>query len=160
MEGSPPALARKISLEIKADKDEMSAWRLSGDDWRDVALRRVHHTARATVFNTPKTRQVDKLFDDTLGIPRVSDSWVSRFTEGVSPCEALDASLALRGSIAHRQERDRILLKKDVSRFYQLVADLVDCTELIVRDHLDAFGANLVNPAAPVPDRGPAILCP
>ncbi|HEX5511724.1 MAG TPA: HEPN domain-containing protein [Actinomycetales bacterium] len=133
----PPALARRISLEVKDDKHELSAWTLSGDGWRVVALDRVDRIARSTIFNTPKTHQVDQLFKEALGIECVSQSWVSAFAQGESPSVVLDRAMTLRGAIAHGEERERPITKKDVSLFYQLIADLVDSTELHVSKHLE-----------------------
>lgn len=136
--GLSAPLARRIAKEVKGDAHELSPWLLAGDGWRNHTLERVDRFARSTIFNTPKTSQVNQFFADTVGIVRISDSWVTTFAGDDLPGVALDQAITTRGAIAHGERRRKALTKKEISLFYQLVSDLVDCTELAVAEHIQS----------------------
>ncbi|MGN6243644.1 MAG: HEPN domain-containing protein [Motilibacteraceae bacterium] len=125
----PPSLARTISRELREDRDELSAWRLAGDAWRDVALTRIERIAMSTVWNTPKAGNVDSLFEKALGLKGVSDGWHTSRAGDQGPKVALNEAIALRGGIAHGEKNQAAIGKAQVSAFYQLTADLAECTE-------------------------------
>jgi len=135
--GLPAPLARRIAKEVKADAHELSPWQLTGDGWRNHALERVDRLARTTIFNTPKAAQVNQFFADAVGIGRISDSWMTTFAGEELPGVALDRAIVTRGAIAHGERPRKTLTKKEISLFYQLVSDLVDCTELAVAEHIE-----------------------
>jgi len=134
--GLPAPLARRIAKDLKADVHELSPWKLTGDGWRSHALERVDGLARTTIFNTPKTAQVNSFFAGAVGIGRISDSWMSTFAGDEHPGAALDRAIATRGAIAHGERPRKTLTKKEISLFYQLVSDLVDSTELATAEHI------------------------
>jgi hypothetical protein len=128
----PRSLKQRISLDLKADAHELSAWRLAGDGWRDFTLQRVTDVARTTTFNTPKAGPIDALFEKALGLKSVSSSWESRWGGVNGPRAELDRAIELRGAIAHGASPAPSVTKKQVSAFYQLTADLAECTETAV----------------------------
>ena len=118
----PPKLVRHISRDLKAEKRELSAWKLVGDDWRSLILDRVSEIARQTTFNTPKAAQIDELFDRSIGLTKVNDSRVPPRLGEMSARVALSEAISRRGGIAHGVTLMVKITNSQLSTFYQLTA--------------------------------------
>lgn len=133
----PPALARRIARELRADKHELSPWKLAGDGWRELTLLRVPQIARNTIFNTPKPDQVDDLFEKSIGLVALSSSWTPVHGSSEDDVrEALRQYIELRGAIAHGDRDGTPMTKSQLSEFFQTVQHLVGQTEVVVANYL------------------------
>jgi len=126
----PKQLRKQVLAELQADKDELAAWALADDGWRNVLEKRLERLQeeRNRKLNTPKTAQIDELFERGLGIPHISASW---YWEGMSKAQAakkLDDYVALRGAIAHRGSGTGSVSKVQVNAYYGHVTRLVGKT--------------------------------
>jgi hypothetical protein len=133
--GKVQALATQ---DIVKEKDPAKLWALADTGWRAVL-----QTHRGTVkqtwvdsLNTPKTKQVDSLFEALLGIRSLSTSW---HWKGISAADAqkkLDRYITLRGQIAHRLKHNSTVYKNWSADYLQHVQRLVEKTDDAVAAHI------------------------
>jgi hypothetical protein len=142
-EDLPPALSRRIAVDLRNEKHELSPWKLAGDGWKTLTLDRVAILARETVFNSPKPAQVDDLFLKSIGLVHLSGQWtdLSQGSE-ISLADSLKEFVALRGAIAHGATPRAEISKPAVSAFYQTVYRIVVKTDEAVGLYLEENGVD------------------
>lgn len=126
----PLDLQKAVAKEVRSDQHELSPWTLAGDGWRAVLTARLDdmRVERNRRLNTPKSDRIDELFQDALGIPKVSSGW---YWPGMSAEQArrkLDRYVELRGAIAHRGSAARSVKKGALTDYYAHVKKLVGKT--------------------------------
>ena len=126
----PKGLRQLVATELKAAPHELAVWDLAGDGWREVLRARLStlQAERNRDLNTPKSAQIDRLFEQALAIPSVSSSW---YWPGMSSEQArkkLDRLVSLRGDIAHRGKSVKSVKKVTVNDHYAHVKRLVGKT--------------------------------
>ena len=95
----------KYVLErVGSNHSGVKAWKLAGTGWKKVLRDNMKGVLAKTtgVFNTPRTDQVNKLFQKTIGLTSLSSSWYWPGRSVQQTTKALDGLVTLRGSIAHR----------------------------------------------------------
>lgn len=126
----PLELRKQVAREITEDKDNLAAWRLAGDGWRSVLVSRLGRLqeARNRKLNTPKTRQINDLFREVLGVEKISECWHWTTMDAQRAAEKLDEYITIRHEVAHRgQSADRVW-QYDVNEYYNHVWRLVERT--------------------------------
>ncbi len=120
------------------------AWSLAGDGWRVACTDHFKEVlARTTgTLNTPKTAQVDELFNKVLGLSNLSSYWHWKGRSSTRSKAALDALVGLRGSIAHRVSTARSVRKQDVAEARELLARLAVTSHNSVNRHLTKLVAS------------------
>lgn len=100
-----------------------NAWELAGDGWRAQCRNNLKEVLAKTTgsLNTPKTEQVDELFDKVLGLKSISQQWRWGGRTRSRAVKAVDELVTLRGSIAHRVQAARSVTKKDVDEARELI---------------------------------------
>jgi hypothetical protein len=102
------------------------AWLLAGDGWKQVLLDNLKEVlARTTAtLNTPRSEQIDALFEKTLGLKSLSKAWHWKGRSADQSRKSLNDLISLRGSIAHRVSGARHVRLKDVSDAEEFVCRL------------------------------------
>jgi hypothetical protein len=136
----PKELKKRIVGDIKGDSNELAMWDLADDGWKGrVQARLVALTAdRNRRLNTPKTEQIDELFEAAIGLPVVSNSWRWRKMSITTAKEKLDYYVTLRGAIAHRGAAASTVKKSGVTDYFKHVKRLVDITAERVDSHVES----------------------
>lgn len=134
----PKELKKKIATDITADKNELAMWDLADAGWKTRARARLASQTeeRNRRLNTPKSDQIDELFDATIGLPSVSGAWRWK---GMSVSQArakLDKFVTLRGAIAHRGTAAFSVKKVQVTAYLKHVTRLVAETGGRVNAHV------------------------
>jgi len=109
----PVAVLERIASTHQGAK----AWLLAGDGWKQVLrdnLKEVLARTTATL-NTPRSEQVDALFEKTIGLKNLSKAWYWKGRSVDQSRQSLNDLVTLRGSIAHRVSGARHVRLKDVS---------------------------------------------
>lgn len=140
----PARLRATVAKEIKSDQHQLAAWRLAGDGWRTHLRERLPEYAdhRARGLNTPNSRRVEALFDDTIGLERITDAWTWQKMRPERAREKLDQMIRRRGDIAHGGEPSgpATVQKTEVKKLRSHVVHLVDATEARVEAFLEENG--------------------
>ena len=89
----PLPVQKEIAKAVRESKHELKALELAGDGWMTVYDNHVNQCASA--LNTPKSTNLDPLFERLVGLTEVSESW----SIGAS---TLNGFVSTRGEIAHR----------------------------------------------------------
>lgn len=119
----PTAFPRKVrakaSRAIRENKDELAIWALAGNGWRDVLKQHRDETIQTTVatFNSPKAERIDDLYNNLIGLPKLSSHW--RWP-GMSPDSVrrkLERLLTIRGDIAHRSRHSGFVKRPELDDF-------------------------------------------
>jgi len=135
----PKEIKQIIAKELKKDANELAVWSLCDDGWKRVLwsnLQRLRDQ-RNKRLNTPKTENIDNLFRNALGIPRVSSSWRGATKMTVTRArEKLDDYVTLRGEIAHRGKAAKAVTKAKVKDYFEFVKKLASKTGGTVNSHV------------------------
>src|SRR5262249_41449291 len=116
----------------------LNAWKLAGAGWKQVLRDNLKEVLARTTgsLNTPKTAQVEELFEKTIGLSNLSSLWRWHGSNPKKAAEKLDDLVTLRGSIAHRVSAAREVLKTDVQQAAEFVLRLGAASSNAVRAHL------------------------
>lgn len=122
----PKSLKKQIANEIKEDRNEIKAWELAGENWRDVVKKRLseYQEQRNWKFNSPKSQPVISFFDKYLGIEDISKRWRHKDLSADECRKKLDEIVEVRGAIAHRGHPPKevtLELAEDYSSFLKML---------------------------------------
>jgi hypothetical protein len=147
----PEPLRKRIAKELKEDKHDLSPWKVAGEGWKAHLRSRlgVLRRARNIEWNNPKAANVDKFFEDSLGIVKLSDAWHWWRINAPTAKHRLDLIVTLRGDIAHRGSTLETVEKVRVIRALKHVRKLVAVTDAHVSRELRAITG--VEPWADLP---------
>lgn len=137
----PKSLKKQIAAELEKDNHELSVWKISDDKWRSYLQARLTQLqeARNKKLNTPKTGNIDELFEHAVGITKLSSCWHWLPTMTVSrTTEKLDRFVTLRGSIAHRGTSSKSVTKPVVVDYLDFIKKLASKTGGKVNTHVKA----------------------
>lgn len=124
----PKAIQQQVAAEIKASKNEVEAWKLADDGWKDFLRGRLSSMkeGRDRGFNSPKSKQTSEFIKNSVGIDDISNSWVVGTLESKECAEKLDALIVVRGEIAHRgrikEKLDKAYIADHIAFLRSLVA--------------------------------------
>lgn len=149
--GLPAPLRKRIARELKEDRHELSPWKVAGEGWKSHLRSRLGalRHARNVEWNTPKAANVDKFFEDSLGIVKLSDAWHWWTINAPTAKHRLDLIVTLRGDIAHRGSTLETVEKFRVIRALKHIRKLVAVTDVHVSRELKAITG--VEPWADIP---------
>lgn len=127
----PKELKKRVAKEVRAEKNELAPWDLAGGGWRRLLRTRLAtmKTERDRRVNTPKSVQIDSLFEEAIGFPTISGAWRWRGMSRQNARRKLDEFVELRGAIAHRGSAAESCHKSDAVDFLAHVQRLVTATE-------------------------------
>lgn len=134
----PLPLKKVVAKALKADQHELAIWKISDGGWRTYLMERFDDMKkeRDKKLNTPKTVQIEDLFESAVGIEKISESW--KWGEDITPKEAskkLDDLVTLRGAIAHRGSDVKSVKKDDVINYFSFIKLLTAHTGRAVNQH-------------------------
>ncbi len=129
----PLEMKKRVAKELKKCKHELAVWEIAGTQWREYLKRSVSPIDR---LNTPKTRQVDDLFFNLIGISEVSKSWYWAGMSSENATRKLDGFVDLRGSIAHRGRFVSYVERRQVVDYISFIKRLAAKTGGRVNSHV------------------------
>lgn len=124
---------------VSSKNTGMKAWNLAGDGWKKAFRDNLNEVYAKTTgsLNTPKTEQVDTLFEKTLGLKSISTSWHWKARSVEQARTALDDLVTLRGEIAHRVKTAKNVQLAHVEDAKNLISRLAAKSHNRVCDHLE-----------------------
>lgn len=92
------------SKELKTSLDQREVWKLAGDGWKKVLknYKQQLFKRHITTLNTPKPDQIDALFENLIGLKKLSARWHWRGISAGDARKKLVKIVELRGNVAHR----------------------------------------------------------
>lgn len=134
----PSRVRARASKHLRDSKDELAVWELAGDGWRGVLSKHRDESVQSVIgtFNTPRTAQVDTLFDSLLGMGRISSAWRWPAMPVQKARERLDQLVTMRGDIAHRVRHTRPLRRPEVDRSVEFINRLAIQSHNAIVSHL------------------------
>lgn len=134
-----PSKVKNFAVKgVLQQQNPARVWDVADAGWRTVLATHkadVHKNWLGS-FNTPKTAQVNGLFDDMLGLPRLSSHWKWKRMRAVDAEAKLDNFITIRGNIAHRIRHATPVDKNTGARYLNHVASIVERCEGAVAGHL------------------------
>lgn len=134
----PKKVKTLASKALVADSDKTKVWEIADDGWRTVLQTHRDTTLQSWLgtFNTPKTAQVNGLYEELLGLKGLSSKWYWKNMSKDSAQSKLDDFIRVRGDIAHRLNTTSTVKKGLGIKYLQHIKGLVDCCEKAVEKHL------------------------
>lgn len=124
----PEAIKKQLILSVHHENVWKSEpLKLSGNGWKVVHLELVR--GKCKDLNTPKSEQLDQLFQQCIGIKEISKSW----THGANE---IDRFVRLRGSIAHRGSDSEKISSGEALHYKSLIAKTISDTDDALYDYL------------------------
>ena len=116
------------------------AWDLAGNGWKQALRDNLSEILVRTIgaLNTPKAKQVDELFEKTIGLKNLSSSWKWKGRTASQASKAIDDLVTLRGSIAHQVKTSSAVRKKHAKDGIHLISRVAAKTSNVVRVHVRA----------------------
>ena len=134
-----PAKVRSLAARpLMKDPDDRAVWKLADDGWRDVLNSHAEDVLKRYTgkLNTPKSEQVDKLFLELIGMPKVSSHWHWKGQTADGARRRLDAMITARGAVAHRVAAAKAVRKAYIDKCQSLVWRLAVITHNRVNAYL------------------------
>jgi hypothetical protein len=131
----PKELRKLVASTLKTDKNEIAVWGLADKGWQ-LECRRIALQAVVAPLNTPKTANIQEVFERLLGLRRLAASWTWRRMPATQAGALLDAYVSLRGDIAHRLHPGGPVRKTKVTGFIRHVGFIIGATDPIVANHV------------------------
>ena len=134
-----PIKVRTLATKsIFAQKDASKVWDIADSGWRTLL---VAHKADIKTnwlgnFNTPKTPQVNGLYNELLGIGRLSDKWYWAGMSAKNAGDKLDEYISIRGDIVHRLTHAETVYKHWGKDYLGHISKIVKCCEVAVSEHI------------------------
>lgn len=135
----PKELRKQIAKELEKDANDLAVWSLADDGWRDCLKKRLKdlQEARNRKLNTPKSGNIEELFERALGLPKISASWKWPTKMTVQRSKAkLDKFVTLRGAIAHRGSDSKSVRKAQVTDYFDFIQKIAAETGGKVNSHV------------------------
>lgn len=134
----PNAIKKVIARGLKEDKNELAIWQISDAKWRDVLRANFASlkVERNSTFSTPKSFNVNKLFETGVGLTDMSSHWKWPKMITVSAAKKLNDFVSMRGDIAHRGSSTTTVKKSEVVVYLNHVKKLAALTGGVVKRHV------------------------
>ena len=87
-------------------------------------------------LNTPSHKNIDRLFENLVGLQKLSSSWKWQGVTNDRALTRLDRLITARGDIAHRLNHDNYITRQDVLDAMKLVLNISVISTNSVRAHL------------------------
>lgn len=123
---------------LRENQNSLAVWEIADGGWRDVVTRHkteVHKTWLEK-FNTPKTAQVNDLYQNMVGLNQLSSHWRWKKMTAAKAEAALDDFITIRGNIAHRIRDAKPVAKNTGTRYLKHISQIVERCESAVARHL------------------------
>jgi hypothetical protein len=137
----PQDLKKQIAAELKQQANQLAVWEIADGGWRQVLQTRllVLQVERNRKLNTPKSDNIDQLFEAALGMSAISACWKWHKMTGAQSRAKLDKFVSLRGDIAHRGQAMASCTKKQVTSYLSHIESLVPLTGAKVSGYVEAI---------------------
>jgi len=134
----PRKILAQTAKKLIDSKNELDVWELAGKGW--VSVLGTHKSDAInkyiTTLNTPKTRNVDDIFESLLGIRSISDKWCWRGMSKSSAVSKLEGLIKLRGEIAHKVSVPKHVSKAKVVEYKNFLGRLATISHNRCAKHL------------------------
>ncbi len=137
----PPKVKAFIGRRLVETNNPQDVWKLADLRWQDEVTSYGEEVKKKWVsnLNTPKSPQVNTLFEEMLGIPNLSSHWRWASMPAARAANKLDDYIIVRGNIAHRLKHDAEVYKNWGTDYLNHVQRLVSATDGAVASHLAKF---------------------
>ena len=134
-----PSKVRDLAMRPTFEqKDSRKVWELADSGWRSVLIDHRDDVIKRWVdsLNTPRTAQVDSLFESLIDCNKVSGFWYWQNMSTEKASEKLEEYMTIRGNIAHRVDHNEAVYKNWGTDFLNHVERMAEKTEQAVFNHL------------------------
>lgn len=137
----PKEIKKLIAKNLKADKNELAVWGISDDKWRAVLRANLANlkTERNQTFATPKSFNVNNLFESAVGLANMSSNWKWERMTTTQAAKKLNDFVSKRGDIAHRGSSTSTVKKSEVIAYLNHVKKLAAKTGGAVKKHVKSI---------------------
>jgi len=137
----PPKVRAFVGRRLLEAKNPQDVWKLADRGWRAEMASYANEVKERWIsnLNTPKTAQVNSLFEELLGLAGLSSRWHWGSMSSKRASDKLDKYVTVRGNIAHRVKHDESVYKNWSADYLNHVQRLVDATDDAVAGHLKRF---------------------
>ena len=134
----PKKVKTLASKALVADIDKSKVWEIADDGWKTVLQKHRDATLQNWLgsFNTPKTAQINALYEELLGLKNLSSKWYWQKMSKETAQRKLDDFITVRGDIAHRLNTTSTVKKGLGIKYLRHIEGLVDCCEMAIGNHL------------------------
>ncbi|MGE4160044.1 MAG: HEPN domain-containing protein [Planctomycetota bacterium] len=125
----PKSVQKKLSSYVREHKNELKPLHLAGDGWKTILIE--YATSKTNALNTPKSGNLNELYNSFIGIDQISDSWSRTAT-------FVDTFVGVRGDIAHRGRHADYITIPQLSDYRDGICLCVKETDNAISQHIKA----------------------
>lgn len=131
-------IKKQVVKYLEKEKHDLKAWKLADEGWRDFLRSMLVdlQEQRNRNLNTPKSDNINDLFEKSLGINKISKQWRWKKMSSHQSTVKLDKYINLRGAIAHRGKAGETVQKQQVIAFLNHVKQIVNIIETVVSNYV------------------------
>ena len=130
----PEKVKAIIGEGLQEDKNLKAPWSLAGEGWKTCFQENAE--IRVNKLNTPNPNNLEKLFEQSLGLKGLCETWKWQGCSNTQAKNKLIGFIKLRGAIAHRLKPDKAVHKKSGKEFFSHISIIADFIDETVSDHL------------------------
>tara|TARA_R110002167_G_scaffold120156_1_gene297786 strand:- start:1290 stop:1997 length:708 start_codon:yes stop_codon:yes gene_type:complete len=138
----PEDIPRRVrvlsSKNLKNSKNELDVWALADSGWVEVLKQHQESTIKKYVktLNTPRTSNIDEIFESLLDLKNLSDNWYWKGMSKVNSHQKLEQLITLRGEIAHTVKASNSVTKSNILEYKEFLSRLATISHNKCNRHL------------------------
>ena len=127
------------SRDLRKHKDETKVWELAASGWKRVLRKHRDSILSKFVspFNTPNTQNINRLFNDLVGIKNISFDWYWQRMSVSQTKTKLDRLIKLRGQIAHSVRTEKSVHKTTVIGYVHFIKRLAGVINNSLNEYIE-----------------------
>jgi len=130
----PSGVKVLASEPLKKAEDRRTVWELAGSGWK-LVLEKFRDECLLN-FDNPNSEKIDSLFNNLLGLPKLSKDWKWPGSSYETSVRHLNEIIRIRGDIAHRVKTTTHLSDKKVLRNIVFLYKLATRSSNLVKVYL------------------------
>jgi len=134
----PNKVLAQAVKDIKSSKNDLDVWQIAGDGWKTVLTDYRNEVIKKHVdsLNTPRTENIDALFESILGIKSISKNWYWKGMSNSQAIQKLEDLVTIRGDIAHKVRTAKSVKKLTITGYLTFLNRISTITHNRCNDHL------------------------
>jgi HEPN superfamily RiboL-PSP-like protein len=110
----PSKVLALAANKLKLEDDERKIWNIAGDGWKNVLEDYKEELFKKSIgkLNTPRVEQIDNIFNQLIGMKKLSRKWHWAGMSNNNAIQKLDELITTRGEISHRAATSKFISKK------------------------------------------------
>lgn len=130
--------------EIRSSKNDLDVWKIAGNGWKTILDEYKNEVIKKHVdsLNSPKSHNVDELFESILGLKGISKNWYWKGMSNAQCIKKLETLIEIRGDIAHTVQTASSVTKSVVIEYTKFLKRIATISHNRCNEHLEEISGS------------------